>query len=33
MGCDMAQGNYFSVPLPGEAVQRLLVDGVLKETS
>ena len=32
MGCDMAQGNYFSDPLPGEAAERLLVSGVLTES-
>jgi EAL domain-containing protein (putative c-di-GMP-specific phosphodiesterase class I) len=25
LGCEMAQGNYFSEPLPGEAASMLLV--------
>jgi EAL domain-containing protein (putative c-di-GMP-specific phosphodiesterase class I) len=24
MGCDLAQGRYFSAPLPGEAIGELL---------
>jgi EAL domain-containing protein (putative c-di-GMP-specific phosphodiesterase class I) len=31
MACDLAQGNYFSEPLPGEAAERLLAGGVFRE--
>jgi EAL domain-containing protein (putative c-di-GMP-specific phosphodiesterase class I) len=28
MGCEMAQGHYFARPLPGEALEELLREGV-----
>ena len=31
MGCDLAQGNHFSEPLPNQAVKRLLVEGLSRE--